>query len=146
MRSFQRALVRFESILSEISWVSRRLYFFLFRKYYIHISFLIFWNSMNLAYVSKFRDKDFVSDYVFTSQKEPHCVPDMDFLAIPSFILSHLKLCRTDLPKLTSSILMKIVTIPVILVDEVYFYMHHSIKTWLFEKIIFGIVCLCIFI
>ena len=29
---------------------------------------------------------------------------------------------------------MEIVTIPVVLVDEFYFYMHHPIKAWLFEK------------
>ena len=37
---------------------------------------------------------------------------------------------------------MKIVTIPVVLVDEFYFYMHHPIKAWLFEKIIFELVYL----
>ena len=40
-------------------------------------------------------------------------------------ILSHLKLLRIDLPKLNSSILMEIVTIPVGQVDEFYFYMHY---------------------
>ena len=44
--------------------------------------------------------------------------------------------------KLTSSILMKIVTVLVVLVDEFYFYMHHPIKAWLFEKIIFELVYL----
>ena len=44
--------------------------------------------------------------------------------------------------KLTSSILMKIVTVPVVLVDEFYFYMYHPIKAWLFEKIIFELVYL----
>ena len=66
----------------------------------------------------------------------------MDFFAIPSLILSHLELSRIDLPKLTLSILMKTVTIPVVLVDEFYFYMHHLIKTWLFKKIIFELVYL----
>ena len=37
---------------------------------------------------------------------------------------------------------MEIVTIPVVQVDEFYFYMHHPIKNWLFEKIIFGLVYL----
>ena len=60
----------------------------------------------------------------------------------PSIILSHLELLRIDLPKLTSSILMEIVTIPVVLVDEFYFYMHHPIKAWLFEKVIFELVYL----
>ena len=59
---------------------------------------------------------------------------------LPSIILSHLELLRIYLPKLTSSILMEIVTISVVLVDEFYFYIHHPIKAWLFEKIIFELV------
>ena len=64
--------------------MSRRLYFFLFqRKLYIlfSISFLIFWNSTNLVYVSQLGNKDLVSDYIFTSQRESHSVPDMVFFA-----------------------------------------------------------------
>ena len=57
-------------------------------------------------------------------------------------ILSHLELSRIDLPKLNSSILMEIVTIPVGQVDEFYFYMHYPIKAWLFEKIIFELIYL----
>ena len=53
----------------------------------------------------------------------------------PSIILLHLELPRIDLPKLTSSILKEIVTIPVALVDAFCFYMHHPIKFCLFEKI-----------
>ena len=60
----------------------------------------------------------------------------------PSIMLSHLGLPRMDLPRLTSSVLMEIVTILVVLVDEFYFYMHHPIKTWIFEKIIFELVYL----
>ena len=48
----------------------------------------------------------------------------------PSIILSHLELSRMDLPKLTS-ILMEIVTIPVVLVDELCFNMHRPIKAFL---------------
>ena len=65
------------------SSLSRRLYFFLFqRKLYIHfsISFLIFWKSINLAYVSQLGNKDLVSDHIFTSQRESHSVQDMGFL------------------------------------------------------------------
>ena len=58
----------------------------------------------------------------------------------PPIILSH-ELSRIDLPKLTSSILMDIVTIPVALVDEFCVYMHHPKKVWLYEKI-FGLVYL----
>ena len=57
-------------------------------------------------------------------------------------ILSHLELLRIDLPKLNSSILMEIVTVPVGQVDEFYFCMHYPIKAWLFEKNIFEIVYL----
>ena len=57
-------------------------------------------------------------------------------------IVSNLKLSRIDLPKLNSSSLLEIVTIPVGEVDEFYFYMHHPIKAWLFEKIIFELVYL----
>ena len=57
-------------------------------------------------------------------------------------IFSNLELSRIDLPKLKSSILMEIVTIPVGKVDEFYFYMYHFIKAWLFEKISFELVYL----
>ena len=57
-------------------------------------------------------------------------------------ISSDLELSRIDLPKLSSSILMEIVTVPVGQVDEFYFYMHYPIKAWLFEKIIFELVYL----
>ena len=35
---------------------------------------------------------DLVYDYHITSQRESDSVPDMDFFAIPSLILSHLEL------------------------------------------------------
>ena len=44
------------------------------------ISFLIFWNSINLAYVSQLGNKDLFSDDIFTSQRESHSVPNMGFL------------------------------------------------------------------
>ena len=37
---------------------------------------------------------------------------------------------------------MEIVAIPVVVVDDFYFYMHHLIKARLFEKIIFELVYL----
>ena len=67
----------------ELSSLSRRLYFFLFRrKLYIlfSISFLIFWNSITFAYVSQLGNEHLLSDYIFTSLKEPHSVPDVCFL------------------------------------------------------------------
>ena len=66
----------------------------------------------------------------------------VDTLMPAMIILSHLKLSRIDLPRLNSSNLMEIVTIPVGQVDEFYFYMHYPIKAWLFEKIIFELVYL----
>ena len=60
------------------------LYFFLLfqRKLCILflISLLIFWNSINLVYVSQLGNEDLVSDYIFTSQRESHSLPDMGFL------------------------------------------------------------------
>ena len=35
---------------------------------------------------------------------------------------------------------MEVVTVPVVLVDEFYFYIHHPIMAWLFEKVIFELV------
>ena len=61
---------------------------------------------------------------------------------ITMIILSYLELSRIDLPKLNSSILMEIVTVPVGQFDKFYFYMHYPIKAWLFEKIIFELVYL----
>ena len=36
---------------------------------------------------------------------------------------------------------MEFVTIPLVLVDQFYFYMHQCIKAWLFEKNIFKLDC-----
>ena len=96
------------------------------------ISFMIIQNRIHLAYVSSQLGKeDLVFDYIFTSQRHSHSVPDMIFLLTFNY------LSKIDLPKLTSSILMEIVTIPVVLVDEFYFQMHQFIKALLFEKVIF---------
>ena len=118
---------------------------------FFNFLFDIFWNSINLDYVSQLGEEELVFDYPLTSQRESHSVPDMDCFTISSLILSNLELSRIKLPKITPRILMKIVFIPVVLVDEFYFYMHHPIKTWLFEKIIFELDCyqanyFCIFI
>ena len=94
--------------------------------------------NTNLAHVSKLGEEGLVVyNYLFTSQREPHFVPDRDFFATLLLISSHFELLRIELPKLTLSILMEIVTILVVLVDEFYFYMNQPIKPWLFEKIIF---------
>ena len=56
-----------------------------------------------------------VYDYLYTSQRESHSVPDRNCFAILLLISSHFELSRIELPKLTSSILMEIVTILVVL-------------------------------
>ena len=117
--------------------MSRRLSFFLFqRKLYILFSifFLIFWNSINLAYVSKLGNKYLISGHILPL-KESLILFQTWVFCWPSIILFHLELSWIDLPKLTSSILMEIVTISFALVDEFCFYMHYLIKVWLFEKI-----------
>ena len=116
--------------------------FFLFqRELYVlsSISFLIYFGlNLNLVYVIKLGEEGVVvEDYLFTSQRKSHSVPDRDYFATILLILSHFELSRIELPKLTSSILMEIVTIIVALVDQFYFYMHQPIKPWLFEKTIF---------
>ena len=95
--------------------------------------------NTNLAYVSKLGEEGVVAyNYLFTSQRESHSVPDKDFFATLLLISSHFVLSRVDLPKLTSSILMEIDSILVVLVDQFCFHMHHQpIKPWLLEKIIF---------
>ena len=121
--------------------MSGRLYFLLFQRR-LYVLFLIFFLiyfglNTNLAYVSKLGEEGLVIYYyLFTSQRESHFVPDRNFFATLFLILSHFELSRIELPKLTSSILMEIVTILVVLVDQFYFYMHQPIKPWPFEKII----------
>ena len=75
-------------------------------------------------YESQLCEEDLVYDYFFTSQRESQSVPDMDSFATPSLVLSHLELSRIELPKLTSSILMEVVTIQVGPVNQFCFYMH----------------------
>ena len=114
------------------------------RKLYIlfSISFLIFWKSINLAYVSQFGNNDLASDYIFTSQKESHSVPHMGFFLLTFNYFIPFGAIENSFTKLTSSILMEIVTVPVVLVHEFCFYMYHPIKAWLFEKILFELVYL----
>ena len=50
---------------------------------------------------------------------------EVDTPMLTMIILYNLELSRIELPKLNSSILMEIVTIPVGQVDEFYFYMHY---------------------
>ena len=106
---------------------------------------MIFWNSVNLSYVLQLGSEDSVSDYIFTSQKESHSVPDMGFLPTFNYFVPF-GVIENRFTKIKSKILMEIVTIPVVLVDEFYFYIHHPIKAWLFEKIILALVYLFHFV
>ena len=53
------------------------------------MSFLIFWNSVNLAYISQLGNEDLVSDYIFTSQRESHSLPDTGFLLTLNYHSGH---------------------------------------------------------
>ena len=89
----------------------------------------------NLAYLSKRGEESLVAyNYVFSSQRESHSVPERDFFATLLLISSNFDLSRIELPKLTSCILMEIVAILVVLVDQFNFYMHQPINPWTFEK------------
>ena len=118
--------------------MSRGLYFFLFlRKLYILFStpFLIFWNSINLTYVSQLGNKDLVSDYVFTSLRESHADPDMGFLLTLNYFVP----CGVIENRFTK-IKFKYFSVNC---DNsscpgwwsLFFYMNHPIMVWLFEKI-----------
>ena len=69
--------------------MSRRLHFSCSRGFFyvFSISFLIFWNSINLAYVSQLGNKDLVCDHIFTFQGESHSVPDMGFLLVFNYFV-----------------------------------------------------------
>ena len=81
-----------------------------------------------MAHVSQIGNENLVSDYIFPSQGESHSVPDMGFmLAFTHFVI--FGVIENRFTKIiSSSILMEIVTIPVVLVDELYFHMHYPIK------------------
>ena len=49
-------------------------------KLFLQFPFLMFWNSINLAYVTQHGEEDFVHDYRFTSRRESDSVSDMVFL------------------------------------------------------------------
>ena len=101
------------------------------RKLYIlfSISFLIFWNSINLPMYHSLETRIWFR-IIFLPVKKSLALFQIWVFCQPSIILSHLDLSRIDLPKLTS-ILMETVTIPVVLVDEFCFNMHRSIKVFL---------------
>ena len=104
---------------------------------FFNLFFDIFWNSINLAYVSQLGEEDLVYDYIFCLSSRVSICSRYQFFTIPSLFLSHMELSRIKLPKLTSNILMEIVSIPVVLIDQFYFFMQLPIKAWLFEKNIF---------
>ena len=101
------------------------------RKLYIlfPISFLIFWNSINLPMYHSLETRIWFR-IIFLPVKKSLALFQIWVFCQPSIILSNLELSRINLPKLTS-ILMEIVTIPVVLVDEFCFNMHRPIKAFL---------------
>ena len=89
---------------------------------FFNILFDLFW--------AKYKFGLCIKPYLFTSQRDSHSVPDRAFFATLLLISFHFVLSRIELPKLTSSILMEIVTILVVLVDQFYLiqfcYMQHQ--------------------
>ena len=69
---------------------------------------------------------------IFLPLKESLTLSRYGFFCYTFTYVVHLELSRIELPKLTSSILMEIVTI-LVLVDQFYFYMHQP-KTLGFLK------------
>ena len=100
-----------------------------------NIRFYIFWAGINLTKVSQLGEENLVNDSFYTSKSLT--LFQIWIFCYTFAYLSHLELSRIELLKLTPSILIEIVTIPVVLVDQFYFYQHQPIKTRLFEKIIF---------
>ena len=113
------------------------LYFFLFQLnciFSFQIPFWYIWEWYKFDLCITGGEEDLVYNYFFTSQRESVSVSDMKCFDILLFILLHSELPGIELPKLTSSILKKIVTILVSLIYRFYFYIHQPIKTWVFEK------------
>ena len=62
--------------------------------------FDILWSNIYLNYVPKFGSEDLVYNDLFTSQRDSHFVPDMEFLVKLSLILFQLELSREEFTKL----------------------------------------------
>ena len=88
---------------------------------FFNFLFDIFWNSINVAYVSQLGEEDLIYDYLFTSQCSLILFQIKIFLLYLRLFFPHLEFLRIELTKLTSSILMKIMAIPVVLVDRILF-------------------------
>ena len=73
--------------------------------------------------------------------KESHSVPDMVFLQIFNYFVLF-GVIKNRFTKINFKFLIEIVTVPVVLIDELYFYMCNPIKAWLYEKNIFELVYL----
>ena len=122
----------------ELSQVSGRLYLFLFqRKLYVLFKILYVLCKLGLC-IKTLEKRVLLFMIIFLPLKG-----SLTLFQIRIFLLYyHLffpiwsYISRIELPKLTSNIFMEIVTIPVVAVDQLYFYQHQPIKPWLFEKII----------
>ena len=80
-----------------------------------------------MAYVSQFGNKDLVSDYIYTLQRESHSVPGMGFLLTLNYFVPF-GVIENRFTKINFRYFNGNATIPVVLVDKFYFYMHHLIK------------------
>ena len=78
---------------------------------FFNFLFDIFWNSINLVFVSHLGEKDLVYDYLPPLKESLTLFQYGFFFAIHWLILSHLELSRIELPKLTSRVLMEIAII-----------------------------------
>ena len=155
MRSFQRALVRFNKLwihfifiwfvcvskkpslpLQMESWVQclGGCIFSYCRGNFIFFFHFPFWYFKFGVCITAWKRVFGFWLYFYLSKGVSLCSRNR-FFAISSIILSHFQLSRIDLPILTSIILIEIVTILVVLVDEFYFWMHHPIKAWIFDFI-----------
>ena len=63
--------------------------------------FDILWNNVYLKYVPKF--EDLIYNNLFTSQRESHSVPVMEFFVKLSLILFQLDLLREEFTRLTQA-------------------------------------------
>ena len=118
------------------------------RKLYIlfSISFLIFWNSINLAYEYHSLETRIWFLIIFLPLKESLTLFQVWVFC---YIFNYFVLFRV-IENRFAKINFKYFNVNYDcsswLVDQFYFYMHRPIKAWLFKKNILRVVYLCIFI
>ena len=108
---------------------------------FFSISFLIFWNSINLIYVSQLENKDLVSDYIFTSQRDSHSVPGMGFLLNFNYFVPF-GVIENRFTKINFKYFKGNCDYSSCPGWWILFLYRPPLKAWLFEKIIFVLVYL----